>query len=150
MRQLPEGLLLLEFFQGPQRRGFRGLGLLHPSLPGAVIGTSAELRDQLVDGDIPGDMTDRHHGGFLARIQLHDAAGSIVSQAGNDDAVAGLEPRPGLDELLIAAGLALEVGKPLTECLARALGLGLGGKGSLPCFLGFLAQLARRAPIPPA
>ncbi len=84
--------ILIEIFQRPRRRGLRSLELRR-GLEDSIIRCSTDLRDQLVDANVPGHVSDSHHGGFLTRIKLDDAARSIVSQAGHDDAVAGLEPR---------------------------------------------------------
>ena len=105
------------------------------------FGGADHLGDQLVDGDVPLHLADRDDGGLLAGVELDDPAGPVVAEAGDDDAVAGLEPGAGLDQAGVVLGLALEVGEALVERLAAPLGLGLGRQGRLAGVLGVLAEL---------
>ena len=90
---------------------------------------------------------------FPAVDVFHDAAGAVVAHQGDDDAVAGLEAVAGLVDPRVVLGLALEVGEPLAHGRGAPLGVGLGGEGRLPGFLGFatepLHDLQLRAPSRP-
>ena len=103
-----------------------------PALPATFghLGGADVLGDQLVDRHVPLHQADGDRGRLLARVELHDAAGAVVAEPGDDDAVAGLEPGAGLGDPRVVLGLALEVGEPLVQGLAAPLGLGLRGEGA--------------------
>ena len=82
------------------------------------LGDAGRLGNQLVDRNIPGDTADRHDGRLLACVDLHDAAGPVVAQAGDDHPVASLKARPGIDKLLFPSRLALKLGKAQGKRLA--------------------------------
>src|SRR5271157_5005859 len=137
-------LFLVEVFQRPRRARPPGLGRgwrvrVRGGLIGGTIGGTPRLGNQLIDRDIPGHMTDRHDGDLLARVKSYNSAGPIIAQARYDHPVAGLNSCSRLGQVAIAASLLLEVSQTLLECLAGALGLGLGPQRRLACFLRVLA-----------
>ena len=116
--------LLIEFVQGnggPDRGAFRR-GCRRDRRAGG-------LRDQLVDRDVPGDVSDRDDGGLLARVELDDPAGAIVSEARDHNPIAGLEACPRFGDGVSVTGLVLELGQASGEGLAGPFGFGLGLEG---------------------
>ena len=91
-------------------------------------------------------MADRDDGRLLARVELDDAAGPIVAQPRHDDPVAGLEARPGVGELVLAAspraGARPAAGQASRDARPRP-----GQERGLPRLLGLLAELLDQLPF---
>ena len=66
---------LLELTQARHAKYGETLFHLEPNIKDCPGG----LRDDLVDGDVPGDMPDRHDRGFLAGVQLDQPASTSVT-----------------------------------------------------------------------
>ena len=89
---------------------------------GGGLGAAGELGNQLIDVDVPLHRADGNDGLVLLRVEPDDAPRPVVAEAGDDDAVAGLEPGTGLGQLRGVLLLGLKVLEPLRQRPARPLG----------------------------
>ena len=86
------------------------------------------LWHQLVDRNIPSDMTDRDLGRLLALIELDHPARAVIAQSRHHHLVAHLNQCPRVGKVDSSLSFGMQLGQPLLQRFARALGVGLCGQ----------------------